>query len=57
MSVADSRRARVRAVLQLAQPPVRRFLPGLLWGALSAGAAVSLLAVSGWLIVSASIVD
>lgn len=57
MSVADSHRARVRAVLQLAQPPVRRFLPGLLWGALSAGAAVSLLAVSGWLIVSASIVD
>jgi ATP-binding cassette subfamily C protein CydC len=57
MSVAESRRARVRAVLQLAQPPVRRFLPGLLWGALSAGAAVSLLAVSGWLIVSASIVD
>lgn len=43
--------------MQLAQPPVRRFLPGLLWGALSAGAAVSLLAVSGWLIVSASIVD
>ncbi|GGM61995.1 thiol reductant ABC exporter subunit CydC [Microbacterium saperdae] len=57
MSVAESRRARVRSVLQLAQPPLRRFLPGLLWGALSAGAAVSLLAVSGWLIVSASIVD
>ncbi|WP_144792840.1 thiol reductant ABC exporter subunit CydC [Microbacterium paludicola] len=44
-------------VLRLAQPPVRRFLPGLVWGVLSAGAAVSLLAVSGWLIVSASIVD
>lgn len=44
-------------VLRLAQPSVRRFLPGLLWGVLSAGAAVSLLAVSGWLIVSASIVD
>lgn len=57
MSVVESRRARVRSVLQLAQPPLRRFLPGLVWGALSAGAAVSLLAVSGWLIVSASIVD
>ncbi|GAT74227.1 thiol reductant ABC exporter subunit CydC [Microbacterium hydrocarbonoxydans] len=44
-------------VLRLAQPPLRRFLPGLLWGVVSAGAAVSLLAVSGWLIVSASIVD
>ncbi|WP_431805689.1 thiol reductant ABC exporter subunit CydC [Microbacterium paraoxydans] len=48
---------RVREVLRLAQPPVARFLPGLIWGVLSAGAAVSLLAVSGWLIVSASIVD
>lgn len=48
---------RVRGILRLAQPPVRRFLPGLIWGFLSAGAAVSLLAVSGWLIVSASIVD
>ncbi|KDA06861.1 ABC transporter [Microbacterium sp. CH12i] len=47
----------VGTILRLAQPPVRRFLPGLLWGVLSAGAAVSLLAVSGWLIVSASIVD
>ncbi|ALX65677.1 thiol reductant ABC exporter subunit CydC [Microbacterium sp. XT11] len=44
-------------ILRLAQPPLRRFLPGLVWGVLSAGAAVSLLAVSGWLIVSASIVD
>lgn len=44
-------------VLRLAQPPMRRFLPGLIWGVLSAAAAVSLLAVSGWLIVSASIVD
>lgn len=43
--------------LRLAQPPVARFLPGVIWGTLSAGAAVSLLAVSGWLIVSASIVD
>ena len=48
---------RVRDVLRRAQPPVRRFLPGLIWGALSSAAAVSLLAVSGWLIVSASIVD
>lgn len=44
-------------VLRVAQPPLRRFLPGLVWGVLSAAAAVSLLAVSGWLIVSASIVD
>lgn len=51
------RRHRAAAVLRLAQPPFARFLPGLLWGVLSAGAAVSLLAVSGWLIVSASIVD
>ncbi|MBT2483567.1 MULTISPECIES: thiol reductant ABC exporter subunit CydC [unclassified Microbacterium] len=49
--------SRVRATLSLAQPPIRRFLPGLIWGVLSATAAVSLLAVSGWLIVSASIVD
>lgn len=47
----------IRDILRLAQPPLRQFLPGLIWGALSAGAAVSLLAVSGWLIVSASIVD
>lgn len=52
-----TRSDRVRAVLRLAQPPFRRFLPGLIWGVLSATAAVSLLAVSGWLIVSASIVD
>ncbi|QDE35965.1 thiol reductant ABC exporter subunit CydC [Microbacterium foliorum] len=49
--------AGVRGILRLAQPPLRRFLPGAIWGFLSAGAAVSLLAVSGWLIVSASIVD
>lgn len=47
----------MKNILRLAQPPVRRFLPGLIWGVLSAGAAVSLLAVSGWLIVSASTVD
>ncbi|MCT2223424.1 thiol reductant ABC exporter subunit CydC [Microbacterium paraoxydans] len=52
-----NRSDRVREVLRLAQPPFRRFLPGLVWGVLSAAAAVSLLAVSGWLIVSASIVD
>ncbi|MGW9157116.1 thiol reductant ABC exporter subunit CydC [Microbacterium sp. NPDC055665] len=52
-----SRSDRIRDVLKLAQPPIGRFLPGLLWGVLSAAAAVSLLAVSGWLIVSASIVD
>ena len=48
---------RVSDILRLAQPPVGRFVPGLIWGLLSAAAAVSLLAVSGWLIVSASIVD
>ncbi|MBT2496651.1 thiol reductant ABC exporter subunit CydC [Microbacterium sp. ISL-59] len=53
----STRRERIRGVLKLAQPPIRRFLPGLVWGVLSAAAAVSLLAVSGWLIVSASIVD
>lgn len=54
---ASTRAARIRAVLRLAQPPLARFAPGLIWGVLSAAAAVSLLAVSGWLIVSASIVD
>lgn len=54
---ASTRSGRVRGILRLAQPPVGRFVPGLIWGMLSAGAAVSLLAVSGWLIVSASIVD
>lgn len=48
---------RIRDILRLAQPSVRQFLPGLIWGVLSAAAAVALLAVSGWLIVSASIVD
>ncbi|MCK2023937.1 thiol reductant ABC exporter subunit CydC [Microbacterium sp. kSW2-24] len=51
------RAARIREVLRLAQPPLGHFTPGLVWGMLSAAAAVSLLAVSGWLIVSASIVD
>jgi ATP-binding cassette subfamily C protein CydC len=54
---ALTRAERVRGILRLAQPPIGGFLPGLVWGALSAAAAVSLLAVSGWLIVSASIVD
>lgn len=54
---AHSRGHRVGAILRLAQPPLGRFVPGLIWGLLSAAAAVSLLAVSGWLIVSASIVD
>ncbi len=53
----STRRERIRGVLRLAQPPIGRFVPGLVWGVLSAAAAVSLLAVSGWLIVSASIVD
>ncbi|MFS6529517.1 thiol reductant ABC exporter subunit CydC [Microbacterium aurugineum] len=52
-----TRGQRVRGILRLAQPSVGRFVPGLIWGVLSAAAAVSLLAVSGWLIVSASIVD
>lgn len=56
-SVDTTRAARIRSVLRLAQPPLARFAPGLIWGILSATAAVSLLAVSGWLIVSASIVD
>ncbi|HWS51372.1 MAG TPA: ABC transporter transmembrane domain-containing protein, partial [Microbacterium sp.] len=54
---STERESRVREVLRRAQPPLASFLPGLLWGVLSAVAAVSLLAVSGWLIVSASIVD
>ncbi|MEU4014824.1 thiol reductant ABC exporter subunit CydC [Microbacterium sp. NPDC028030] len=53
----DARTQRIRGILGLAQPPAGRFLPALVWGLLSAAAAVSLLAVSGWLIVSASIVD
>ena len=39
-----SRAARVRGILRLAQPPVRTFLPGAVWGFLSAGASVGLLA-------------
>jgi len=43
-----------RAVLGLAQPRARRFLPGLAAGVLSAVCAVSLLAVSAWLITRAA---
>ncbi|WP_327063384.1 MULTISPECIES: thiol reductant ABC exporter subunit CydC [unclassified Leifsonia] len=45
---------RTRAVLQSAQPPARRFVPGVLVGALSAGSAVALLACSAWLIARAA---
>lgn len=44
-------------ILRLAMPSWRRFLPGLLWGTISALAGVCLLAVSAWLIVKASLVD
>ncbi|WP_300265361.1 thiol reductant ABC exporter subunit CydC [Microbacterium sp.] len=57
VGIEGSASPRIREILRLAQPPTARFLPGLIWGVLSAGAAVALLAVSGWLIVSASIVD
>ena len=43
----------VRAILRLAQPPLREFTPGVIFGIFSAGAAVSLLAVSSWLITRA----
>ncbi len=44
-------------ILRLAMPSWRRFLPGLIWGTVSALAGVCLLGVSAWLIVKASIVD
>lgn len=44
----------VKQVLRLAQPPLKNFAPGLIFGIFSAGAAVSLLAVSAWLITRAS---
>ncbi|MEI3848915.1 MULTISPECIES: thiol reductant ABC exporter subunit CydD [unclassified Microbacterium] len=47
----------VRGILRAAMPPMRRFLPALVSAVLSAAAAVCLLLVSGWLIVSASLVD
>ena len=43
-----------RTVLGLAQPPARRFVPGLLLGILASGSAVALLATSAWLITRAS---
>jgi ATP-binding cassette, subfamily C, bacterial CydC len=43
----------VREVLKLAQPPFTKFAPGLIFGIFSAGSAVSLLAVSAWLITRA----
>ena len=49
--------ASVGGILRLAMPRMRRFLPAVLAGIVSAAAAVGLLLVSGWLIVSASIVD
>ncbi|WP_348648447.1 ABC transporter transmembrane domain-containing protein [Cryobacterium breve] len=45
---------RVRAILRLAQPPARRFLPGLAAGVASALSAVALLATSAWLITRAA---
>lgn len=45
---------RVKAIIRLAQPPTRRFLPGLLAGIMSAGAAVALLASSAFLITKAA---
>lgn len=44
----------LKQVLSLAQPPLKNFAPGLIFGILSAGAAVSLLAVSAWLITRAA---
>ena len=41
-------------ILRLAQPPARRFVPGLLLGILASGSAVALLATSAWLITRAS---
>lgn len=45
---------RVKQIIRLAQPPARRFLPGLLAGIMSAGAAVALLASSAFLITKAA---
>lgn len=49
--------ASVGGILRLAMPRARRFLPAILAGIVSAAAAVGLLLVSGWLIVTASLVD
>ncbi|MCI4658578.1 thiol reductant ABC exporter subunit CydC [Cryobacterium zhongshanensis] len=45
---------RVRAILRLAQPSARRFVPGLAAGVASALSAVALLATSAWLITRAA---
>jgi len=45
---------RVKEIIALAQPPAKRFLPGLLSGILSAAAAVALLASSAFLITKAA---
>lgn len=50
---AESRIAE-REILRLAQPPLRRFAPGLAYGVLGAGSAVALMLVSAWLITRAS---
>jgi len=42
------------AVLRLAQPPLRRFMPGLFFGVVSALSSVGLLATSAWLITRAA---
>ena len=42
------------AVLRLAQPPLRRFMPGVFFGVISALSSVGLLATSAWLITRAS---
>ena len=42
------------AVLRLAQPPLRRFVPGVFFGVISALSSVGLLATSAWLITRAA---
>ncbi len=42
------------AVLRLAQPPLRRFMPGVFFGVMSALSSVGLLATSAWLITRAA---
>ena len=43
-----------RVILRSARPPLRRLLPALAFGTLSAGSAVALLATSAWLITRAA---
>ena len=56
MSAPDRAQASpdIRPILRLAQPRLRRFVPGLAAGVLSAVAAVALLATSAWLITRAA---